>query len=157
MQDEVGIRIAQSGVFRLRFLNPVLAKDAMAGGESLAHARRHMGLADGDEGDAGRRPLDRPRGRLYPAADGGEIGGDNPFHDGSIPGTRLAPWLWPQECRFAEDRGMSVAHYRLPVAFAASLSLAIAACATTQPSEQSQPGAASAQQASTSAPSEMDT
>lgn len=52
---------------------------------------------------------------------------------------------------------MSVAHYRLPVAFAASLSLVIAACATTQPSEQSQPGAASAQQASTSAPSEMDT
>jgi hypothetical protein len=129
----------------------------MAGGERLAHARRQMGLADGDEGDAVRRPFDSSRGRVDPAADGGEIGGDNPFHGGSIPGTRLAPWLRPQGCRFAEDRGMSVAYYRLSVAYAASLSLAVAACATTQPSELSQPGAANAQQASTSGPSEMDT
>src|SRR5207302_9598434 len=97
----------------------------MTRGECLAHARRRMGLADGDEGHALRRPLDSPRSGVYPAADGGEIGGDNPFHGGSIPGKRLAPWLRPQGCRFAEDRGMSVAYYRLSVAFAASLSLAI--------------------------------
>jgi len=52
---------------------------------------------------------------------------------------------------------MSAAHYRLSAAFAASLSLAVAACAANQPSEQSQPGAANAQQASTSEPAEMDT
>jgi Domain of unknown function (DUF3576) len=50
---------------------------------------------------------------------------------------------------------MPVAHYRLLVAFAASLSLAVAACATTPSSEQAQPGAPSAQQASTTG--EMDT
>jgi Domain of unknown function (DUF3576) len=52
---------------------------------------------------------------------------------------------------------MSAAHYRLSAAFAASLSLAIAACATNQASEQSQPGAPNTQQASTNATGEMDT
>jgi len=52
---------------------------------------------------------------------------------------------------------MSFVHYRLSAALAASLSLAVAACATTQSSEQPQPVAPNTQQASTSAPSEMDT
>jgi Domain of unknown function (DUF3576) len=52
---------------------------------------------------------------------------------------------------------MSITHYRLSAAFAASLSLTLAACATPQSSEQSQPAAPNAQQASTSAPSEIDT
>jgi len=52
---------------------------------------------------------------------------------------------------------MSFVHYRLSAAFVASLSLALAACATTQSSEQSQPAAPNAQQASTSGPSEIDT
>ena len=52
---------------------------------------------------------------------------------------------------------MSLVHYRLSAAFTASLSLALAACTTTQSSEQSQPAAPNAQQASTSAPSEIDT
>jgi hypothetical protein len=50
---------------------------------------------------------------------------------------------------------MPVAHYRLSVTFAASLSLAVAACGANQSSEQ--PDAANAQQASTEEPSEMDT
>ena len=50
---------------------------------------------------------------------------------------------------------MSVAHYRLSVAFAASLSLAVAACGLQPLSEQ--PDAANAQQASTAEPSEIDT
>ena len=53
---------------------------------------------------------------------------------------------------------MSFVHYRLSAAFAASLSLAVAACASTQSSEQPQPPAATnTQQASTSVPSEIDT
>jgi hypothetical protein len=64
---------------------------------------------------------------------------------------------------FPEDRRMSVAHYRLSVAFAASLSLAVAACAPSQSneqpqsSEQPQPGAPNAQQASTAERTEIDT
>ena len=50
---------------------------------------------------------------------------------------------------------MPVVHYRLPAAFAASLSLALAACAETQSS--APPAAGSAQQVSTSEPSEIDT
>jgi uncharacterized protein DUF3576 len=51
---------------------------------------------------------------------------------------------------------MPVVHYRLPVVFAASLSLALGACAETQPS--GQPAAANAQQqASTSETEEIDT
>jgi Domain of unknown function (DUF3576) len=56
---------------------------------------------------------------------------------------------------FAEDRSMSVVHYRLSVALAASLSLALAACGLQPLSEQ--PLAASTQQASTSEPDEIDT
>ena len=52
---------------------------------------------------------------------------------------------------------MSVVHYRLSAAFAASLSLAVAACASTQSSEQPQLVAPNTQQASTSTPSEIDT
>ena len=52
---------------------------------------------------------------------------------------------------------MSFVHYRLSAAVATSLSLAVAACATIQSSEQAQPVAPTTQQASTSAPSEMDT
>jgi hypothetical protein len=55
----------------------------------------------------------------------------------------------------AENCGMSIAHYRLPVAFAASLSLAVAACDTDQAGEQ--PEAANAQQVSTTEPKEIDT
>ena len=51
---------------------------------------------------------------------------------------------------------MSVAHYRLPVALAASLSLAVAACDTDQASEPP-PEAASPQQASTTGSKEIDT
>jgi hypothetical protein len=50
---------------------------------------------------------------------------------------------------------MSVSHYRLSVALAASLSLASAAC--TEPPSTGQPNTASAQRASTSEPSEIDT
>jgi len=50
---------------------------------------------------------------------------------------------------------MSVAHYRLSVAFAASLSFALAACGANQSSER--PDAANAQQASTGESSEIDT
>jgi len=49
---------------------------------------------------------------------------------------------------------MPVVHYRLRVAFAASLSLALGACAETQSSA---PTAANAQQAATSEPEEIDT
>ena len=50
---------------------------------------------------------------------------------------------------------MFVALYRLSVVFATSLSLALAACTATQSSDP--PNVASAQQASTSEPSELDT
>ena len=50
---------------------------------------------------------------------------------------------------------MSVVHYRLSVTLAASLSLALSACATNQSSEQ--PGPATTQQASTNEPDEIDT
>jgi hypothetical protein len=50
---------------------------------------------------------------------------------------------------------MYVAHYRLLVAFAASLSLSVASCAESPSS--GQPETAGAQQASTSDPGEMDT
>ena len=50
---------------------------------------------------------------------------------------------------------MPVVHYRLSVAFAASLSLAVASCAATQSSDP--PNAANGQQASTSDPGEIDT
>ena len=50
---------------------------------------------------------------------------------------------------------MPVVHYRLPVAFAASLSLALGACAETPSS--ALPAAASAQQVPTSEPEEIDT
>jgi len=49
---------------------------------------------------------------------------------------------------------MSVVHYRSSIAFAASFSLALVACAETPPTG---PNAAGAQQASTSEPGEIDT
>jgi hypothetical protein len=58
---------------------------------------------------------------------------------------------------------MSVVYYRLSVAFAASLSLALAACAANPPAEQpaqqpgGPPGATNAQKAASSEPEEMDT
>jgi len=58
---------------------------------------------------------------------------------------------------------MSVVHYRLSVAFAASLSLGLAACAASPPAEQSVqqsgglPGATNAQRAASSEPEEIDT
>src|ERR1700730_13547223 len=136
MQGEGGKVLAQYRVFRLRLLTSVLAEDAMTGSERLADRFRRMGLADGDKIDAGRRSPHSDRSRRYLAADDGEIGGDKPFHSASIPGTRLVPWLRPRGRRFAEDHGMSVVHYRLSAAFAASLSLAVAACASIQSSEQ---------------------
>src|SRR5271169_4389344 len=155
MQGEVWETLRAARIFGLRLLHPILPGDAVAGRERGAHARRRVGLADGDEGDAvGRSPCS-PRGGFDPAADGGEIGGDNPFHSGSIPGTRPVLWLRPRGRRFAEDRGMPVVHYRLSVAFAASRSLALAACAET-PSN-GPPDTANAQQASTSESSEIDT
>src|SRR5262249_49433978 len=104
-----------------------------------------------------RRPLEAGRAAGYPTAAVGEIGGDTPFHSASIPGTRLIPWLRLRGRRFAEDREMSFAHYRLSAAFTASLSLTVAACASTQSSEPPQPVAPNTQQAPTLAPSEMDT
>src|SRR5258708_35000193 len=107
-----------------------------------------MGLADGDQGDAVRRAAGCPRGRLDPLPDGGEIGRDNLFHSSSIPG---------------KDRSMSVVHYRLSVAFAASLSLALAACAASPPAEQpaqqsgGPPGSTNAQKAASGEPEEIDT
>jgi hypothetical protein len=50
---------------------------------------------------------------------------------------------------------MPVLHYRLSVAVAASLSLAVAACDANQASQQ--PDATNAQQASTAEPKEIDT
>jgi hypothetical protein len=52
---------------------------------------------------------------------------------------------------------MPVVHYRLSIAFAASFSLAVAACDTIQSSQPSQPTAPNTQQASTSETSEIDT
>ncbi len=58
---------------------------------------------------------------------------------------------------------MSIIHYRLAVAFAASLSLALAACAASPPAEQpaqqsgGAPGATNAQKAASSEPEEIDT
>jgi hypothetical protein len=55
---------------------------------------------------------------------------------------------------------MSVTHYRAPFALAASLSLALAACAASPPAEQraaGQPGAAETQKAASSEPEEIDT
>jgi hypothetical protein len=58
---------------------------------------------------------------------------------------------------------MSIVHYRLPVAFAASLSLALAACAASPPAEQpaqqsgGPPGSTNAQKAASGEPEEIDT
>jgi Domain of unknown function (DUF3576) len=54
---------------------------------------------------------------------------------------------------------MSIVHYRLSVAFAASLSLALVACAASQPAEPpgGLPSAANAQQAASSEPEDIDT
>ena len=55
---------------------------------------------------------------------------------------------------------MSVTHYRASLALAASLSLALAACAASPPAEQraaGQPGAAETQKAASSEPEEIDT
>jgi hypothetical protein len=52
---------------------------------------------------------------------------------------------------------MPVVHYRLSVAIAASLSLALGACGLEPVGSSEQPNAATTQQASTSDPSEMDT
>jgi len=52
---------------------------------------------------------------------------------------------------------MPVAHYRLSIAFAASLSLATAACGLEPVGWSEQPNAATTQQASTSDPGEIDT
>src|SRR5258708_12275454 len=107
-----------------------------------------MGLADGDQGDAVRRAAGCPRGRLDPLPDGGEIGRDNLFHSSSIPG---------------KDRSMSVVHYRLSVAFAASLSLALAACAASPPAEHpaqqsgGAPGATNPQKPAPTEPAETST
>src|SRR5262252_8043301 len=103
MQREVGKCLAQRRVFRLRLLNPVFTEDAMTGSKHLTDRFRRMGLADGNKINAGRRSACSDRCRRYPAADVGEIGGDNPFHSASIPGTTLVPWLRPREGRFAED------------------------------------------------------
>ena len=52
---------------------------------------------------------------------------------------------------------MPITHYRPSAAFATSLSLVLAACVPTQSSEQAEPVAPNTQQASTSAPDEIDT
>jgi uncharacterized protein DUF3576 len=58
---------------------------------------------------------------------------------------------------------MSIVYYRLSVAFAASLSLVVAACAASRPAEQpaqqsgGAPGATNAQKAASSEPEEIDT
>jgi len=58
---------------------------------------------------------------------------------------------------------MSIIHYRLAVAFAASLSLALAACAASPPAEQpaqqsgGPPGSTNAQKAASGEPEEIDT
>ena len=122
MQGEIGKRLAQRRIFRLRLLHPVFAEEAVPGDERGAQARRRMGLADGDEGDARRQPPRRPRRGRYPGADGVEVGRDNPFHRRSIPGTRFGRSA-PLKRRSAEVRPMPVVHYRPSTGLAASLSL----------------------------------
>jgi hypothetical protein len=144
VQGEIRKLLAQDRILCLRLLDAILAVDAMTGRERLAHNFTRMGFGDGDETDAAGRSTGRPRGCIDPLPDGGEIGCDNPFHSSSIPG---------------KDRSMSATHYRLSAAFAASLSLALAACAGPQPVEQSgaQPGATDPQKAASTEPEEMDT
>src|ERR1700730_19432520 len=113
MQGEGGKVLAQYRVFRLRLLTSVLAEAAMTGSERLADRFRRMGLADGDKINAGRRSPRSNRGRRDPAADVGEIGGDNPFHSASIPGTRLVPWLRPRGRRFPKAPGRPLDNSRL--------------------------------------------
>ena len=150
VQGEIGKFLAQLRVFCLRLLHTVLAEDAMAGRQRLAHGRRRMGLADRDERHALRRAYHSP---ARPLRSGSrtvrEIGCDNPFHSSSIPG---------------KDRSMSyLLHYRLPVALRASLSLTLAACAANPAAEQTgvqqaaQPGMTDAQEAAPSPPEEIDT
>jgi hypothetical protein len=103
-----------------------------------------MGLAHGDQCHAIGRSTRRPCRSRNPLSDSGEIGCDNPFHSSSIPG---------------KDRLMSVAHYRSLAALAASLSLALTACASSPPAEQAggPPSAAGSQKAASSEPEDIDT
>ena len=102
-----------------------------------------MGLADGDERRRSRALVRRPRRRLDPLPDGGQIGRDNPFHSSSIPG---------------KDRAMPLVHYRPSAALAASLSLALAACAASPPADRrSTAGATRPSRLPPSEPEDIDT
>src|SRR5260370_22353682 len=104
-----------------------------------------MSLADGAERQVLGRPVCRPCRSRDPLPSGGEIGRDNPSHGSTMPG---------------KDRSMSVPYSRPSAALAASLSLALAACAASPPAEQragAQPGAAETQKASSSEPEGIDT
>ena len=73
MKLEIGMGAAQMRPFLLRLLDPVLAEDAVSGGQGGVNARRALLFRDGDDAGAGRR-----QSRLAPRAqdarfDGGEI------------------------------------------------------------------------------------
>ena len=91
VQREVGKFAPQRGKFRQRLLHPVLAEDALAGGERRAHRVGRVGLADRDQRRP-RRPAGRRRAR--PRRSGRARRRDwrrskRLFHNGSIPGTKL--------------------------------------------------------------------
>src|SRR5262249_14765493 len=132
MQGEIGKGLAQRRIFRLRLLYPVFAEETVAGDQRGAEARRRMGVADGDEGDARRQPPGGPRRGNDPIPDVVEVGGDTPFHSRSIHGTRFGRSA-QQKRRSAEGCPMTVVHYRLSTALAASLSVILAACAAAGP------------------------
>src|ERR1700737_5485320 len=98
MESEVGKVLAQCWVFRLRLLNSVFTEEAMTGSERVTDRFRRMGLADGDKVNARRRPPGSGRDRRNPAADRGEIDGDNPFHSASIPGNSFILCLRTRGC-----------------------------------------------------------
>ena len=163
VQREVRKIAAQLRIFRLRLLHPVLAEDAMPGGERRAHALRRMGLADGDQRHALGRPAGGPRRRLDASADGREIGADRHddlFHSAAIPGKGVPKVAagWPRRPGLCDVRSL------LPpsAALAASLSLVLAGllagCGSAPPAAPP-PAAASARlpQQAASEPEDIDT
>src|SRR5262249_6699098 len=129
---QLGKLAAQAGEFLQRLLYPVLAKDAVPGGECRAHHAGWVGLADRDQryrvDGAARAPcrcFDSP-------VHGRQVSGDHLFHNGSIPGKYAG-----DRCRAAQDCLMSarfyhLTHYRAPAALAASLSLLLGGCTATR-------------------------
>jgi hypothetical protein len=75
-QVPADIQIAGRGNLVERFLDAVLAEDALAGRNGIANRRYGKCFRDGDEGNRGRVAIDRPGGALDARADPGQSIGD---------------------------------------------------------------------------------